>query len=256
MATWFKLLLALFIGLVAFKFRVTSARSNSSESDDNDDHEKEENLTIAWIYKPPYIRGPDNSSLDNQAHGIVRDATLRHIQWDCSGFSGNPHYKIKTLKVDSESHMIQLLKQNKVHLAIPIFEQQDNQKYSEFIFFKLLDYPGTEYITLADDENNDALDVVFDSVLKSWPLLAVTMIFTAIAGIIMWALVRIRSTTAVLQDKFECMVATSKCSHISIYPNKSVSVKKLQGFFRLTKMKADAADKALLVDPKSYFKQP
>ena len=190
MATWFKLLLALFIGLVAFKFRVTSAKSSSSESDDNDDNEKE-NLTIAWIYKPPYIRGPDNSSLDNQAHGIVRDVMLKYIVKDCSGEFGNPHYEIKTLKADSESAMIQLLKQNKVHLAVPIFEQQDNQKYSEFIFFKLLDYPGTEYITLADDENNDALDVVFDSVLKSWPLLAVTMIFTAIAGIIIWALVRL-----------------------------------------------------------------
>ena len=190
MATWFKLLLALFIGLVAFKFRVTSAKSSSSESDDNDDNEKE-NLTIAWIYKPPYIRGPDNSSLDNQAHGIVRDVMLKYIVKDCSREFGNPHYEIKTLKADSESAMIQLLKQNKVHVAIPIFEQQDNQKYSEFIFFKLLDYPGTEYITLADDENNDALDVVFDSVLKSWPLLAVTMIFTAIAGIIIWALVRL-----------------------------------------------------------------
>ena len=190
MATWFKLLLALFIGLVAFKFRVTSAKSSSSEPDDNDDNEKE-NLTIAWIYKPPYIRGPDNSSLDNQAHGIVRDVMLKYIVKDCSREFGNPHYEIKTLKADSESAMIQLLKQNKVHVAIPIFEQQDNQKYSEFIFFKLLDYPGTEYITLADDENNDALDVVFDSVLKSWPLLAVTMIFTAIAGIIIWALVRL-----------------------------------------------------------------
>ena len=163
MATWFKLLLALFIGLAAFKFRVTLAKSNASES--NDDDEKE-NLTIAWIYKPPYIRGPDNSSLDNQAHGIIRDAILRHIQWDCSGFFGN-HYEIMTLRADSESGMIQLLKQNKVHIAVPLFEQQNNQKYSEFIFFKLLDYPGTEYITLADDENNDALDVVFDSVLKS-----------------------------------------------------------------------------------------
>ena len=190
MATWFKLLLALFIGLVAFKFRVTSAKSSSSEPDDNDDNEKE-NLTIAWIYKPPYVRGPDNSSLDNQAHGIVRDVMLKYIVKDCSREFGNPHYEIKTLKADSESAMIQLLKQNKVHVAIPIFEQQDNQKYSEFIFFKLLDYPGTEYITLADDENNDALDVVFDSVLKSWPLLAVTMIFTAIAGIIIWALVRL-----------------------------------------------------------------
>ena len=90
--------------------------------------------------------------------------------------------------------MIQMLKQNKVHIAILIFEQQESRKYSEFIFFKLLDYPGTEYIALANDEN-DALDVVFDSVSKSWPLLAVTMtmIFTAIAGIIMWALVRLRS---------------------------------------------------------------
>ena len=191
MATWFKLLLALFIGLVAFKFRVTSAKSSSSEPDDNDGNEKE-NLTIAWIYKPPYIKGPDNSSFDNKAHGIVRDAMLRYIQEDCSGVFRN-HYEILTLEADSESGMIQLLKQNKVHIAIPIFEEKNNQKYSEFIFFKLLDYPGTEYITLADDENNDALDVVFDSVLKSWPLLAVTMIFTAIAGNIMWALVRLRS---------------------------------------------------------------
>ena len=90
--------------------------------------------------------------------------------------------------------MIQMLKENKVHIAIPIFEQQKSRKYSEFIFFKLLEYPGTGYIALADDEN-DALDVVFDSVSKSWPLLAVTMtmIFTAIAGIIMWALLRLRS---------------------------------------------------------------
>ena len=190
MATWFKLLLALFIGLVAFKFRVTSAKSSSSEPDDNDGNEKE-NLTIAWIYKPPYIKGPDNSSFDNKAHGIVRDAMLRYIQEDCSGVFRN-HYEILTLEADSESGMIQLLKQNKVHIAVPTFEQQNSEKYSEFIFFKLVDYPGTEYVTLADDEN-DALDVVFDSVLKSWPLLAVTMIFTAIAGIIMWALVRIRS---------------------------------------------------------------
>ena len=191
MATWFKLLLALLIGLVAFKFRVTSAKSNSPESDDDDDNGKE-NLTIAWVYKPPYMKGSGNSSLDNQAYGIVRDAVSKYIQLNCGAALGN-YYEIKTLRADSESGMIQLLKQNKVHLAIPIFEEQNNQKYSEFIFFKLLDYPGTEYITLADDENNDALDVVFDSVLKSWPLLAVTMIFTAIAGIIMWALVRLRS---------------------------------------------------------------
>ena len=82
--------------------------------------------------------------------------------------------------------MIEMLRQNKVHLAVPIFEPI-NRRYIEFPFLKLVDYPGTDFIST--EEETKGLSVVLDAVLKSWPLLAVTLILTAIAGVTVWALV-------------------------------------------------------------------
>ena len=82
--------------------------------------------------------------------------------------------------------MIELLRQNEVHVAAPIFEST-NRLYNEFSFFNLIDYPGSEYIT--GEHETDKVKRVLHEVLKSWPLFAVTLILTAIAGVIMWALV-------------------------------------------------------------------
>ena len=82
--------------------------------------------------------------------------------------------------------MIEILRQNKVHVVGPIFDST-NRRYGEFHFFKITDFPGTEFITSEDETNK--LSLVLDAVLKSWSLFAVTLILTAIAGIIMWALV-------------------------------------------------------------------
>ncbi|XP_044183882.1 uncharacterized protein LOC114971148 [Acropora millepora] len=142
-------------------------------------------LTFAWIFKPPYATPPSNESLDNEAQGLMRDAVLKHIAVEC-GYSVKKHFDIKTLEMENEFAMLELLRQNKVHIALPIFEHPSNRRYPEFPFFKLDDYPGTEYITVQDDSST--LTVVLDSVIKAWPLLAVTMVLTAIAGIIMWAL--------------------------------------------------------------------
>ena len=143
-------------------------------------------LVLGWIEKPPYAVSPTNESLDNEAHGLIRDAVLRYILAEC-GYAFKLAYQVSTRKFESEFELLQQLRQNIVHIALPIFRDANNRKYSEFIFFKLDDYPGTEFITTKDDTT--ALTVVMDSVLKSWPLLAVTLVLTAIAGIIMWALV-------------------------------------------------------------------
>ena len=145
-------------------------------------------LTFAWIFKPPYATPPSNESLDNEAQGLMRDAVLRHIAVEC-GYYMKKHFDIKTLEMENEFAMLELLRQNKVHIALPIFEHPSNRRYPDFPFFKVDDYPGTEYITIQDDSST--LTVVLDSVIKAWPLLAVTMVLTAIAGIIMWALVSI-----------------------------------------------------------------
>ncbi|KAL9964498.1 hypothetical protein ACROYT_G028149 [Oculina patagonica] len=190
MVNWFKVLSAVVIGLNVIQLRLSSATGNSSTlgNDDKDEWDeydlKRKNLTVAWIEKPPYTTAPQNGSLDNEVHGMIRDVLLRYITMECGYYTGVEYYP-KTLRAGSEFGMIELLRQNKVHLAVPLFEPI-NRRYSEFPFFKLVDYPGTDFIT-TDDETN-GLKVVLEAVLKSWPLFAVTLILTAIAGVIVWAL--------------------------------------------------------------------
>ena len=162
----------------------SSAAENVSSEQGHDPYEVP--LVLGWIEKPPYAVSPTNESLDNAVHGLIRDAVVRYILKECEYPSGL-EYQAFTRKFESEFELLQQLRQDIVHIALPIFEDANNRKYSEFIFFKLDDYPGTEFITTEDDTTT--LTVVMDSVLKSWPLLAVTLVLTAIAGIIMWALV-------------------------------------------------------------------
>ena len=185
----------------AIQLRIISATRNDSttknkdedegENKGEDEDEKDEkdfpiiDLTIGWIEKPPYTTAPTNGSFDDKADGILRDVLFRFITIEC-GFYAKIDYQVKMFRADSEFHMIELLRQNKVHVAAPIFEPT-NRRYYEFSFLKLTDYPGSEFITSEDETNK--LGLVLDAVLKSWSLFAVTLILTAIAGIIMWALV-------------------------------------------------------------------
>ena len=152
-------------------------------------------LIFCWIWKPPYVKPPANGSSDKMVQGIIREGLERYITIECGWHHAiHPtHYEMDSIELSSEFEMMELLRQNKVQVAVPIFEHPMSQQYSEFPFFKLDDYPGTKFITTEDDSS--ALSVVLDAVLKAWPLLAVTMVLTAIAGIIMWALVSFKCNT-------------------------------------------------------------
>ncbi len=196
MSKWYKVLSAIVIGLCLFQFRAISAKGNSSTPDDDDTDKKDYHfleLSMAWIEKPPYTTSPTNGSKDNELHGMIRDALYRYISWDC-GWAIKRVYQPSTIRVDNEFGMVELLRKNKVNFAAPIFEPI-NRQYSEFLFLKIVDYPGTEFITTEEDTNK--LKVVLDTVLKSWPLFAVTLILTAIAGVIEWALVGLTFCTEI-----------------------------------------------------------
>ena len=177
MGYWLKVsvLLAALIGLSAFQFRAILPNGNTSVPGDEDNYFID--LFIAWMEKPPYTTSPTNESIDNEFRGMIRDAMYRYISLNCGG----PYY-VEYLQADNEFAMINLLRRNKVHVAVPIFEPI-NRKYSEFVFFKLADYPGTDFITT--EENTNKLDTVLYAVLKSWPIFALTLILTAIAGVIL-----------------------------------------------------------------------
>ena len=175
MGYWFKVLLAALIALSASQFRAILANGSTSTP-----VPYFMDLFIAWMEKPPYTTSPTNESIANELNGMIRDAMYKSI-WDC-GY----RFQVGYQQADNEFALIKLMRQNKVHVAVPIFEPI-NRKYSEFVFFKLADYPGTDFITT--EENTNKLDTVLYAVLKSWPIFALTLILTAIAGVILWALV-------------------------------------------------------------------
>ena len=177
--------IAIFLGATQLRnISATGKESTPGNEDGNGTYEQHWasiDLTIAWIEKPPYTTSPTNESLDDKAHGMIRNVLLPYISIQCGDF-----YELKTFRANSEFHMIELLRQNKVQLAGPVFEST-NRRYGEFPFLKITDYPGSEFITSEDETNK--LSLLLDAVLKSWSLFAVTLILTAIAGVIMWALV-------------------------------------------------------------------
>lgn len=169
--------------LVQFIFAEENSTTPGNEGDDFEDEEIFMiPMTIAWIEKPPYTVSPWNDSHDSNPHGLILDALLQYIV-ACT--DENTFYE--SLYADSEVGVLELLRHNTVQVALPIFEPSTNRRYSEFHFVKVHDYPGTDFI--APEAKTNGMDVVLDAVMKSWPLLAVTLILTAIAGVIMWALV-------------------------------------------------------------------
>ena len=190
MGQWFTVASVVFIALGTVQFRAILANGNSSTTGndtvviDGKIYDLKD-LFLAWIEKPPYTTSASNESLDNKAQGLIRDVLFQYIFRQC-GYDYRVRFNPKTIRVDTEFRMIELLSQNRVHLAAPVFEPI-NRQYSEFPFVKLVDYPGTDFITIEDETKG--INIVLDAILKSWPLFVVTLILTAIAGVIMWALV-------------------------------------------------------------------
>ncbi|XP_022779217.1 uncharacterized protein LOC111320784 [Stylophora pistillata] len=184
--------------IFATDFSTTALESNMNRSDRifnplfftaEGDNSTVRVIRVAWILKPPYTVLLSNDSIaDNQGfHGLIQETLLRYMVVECGLLYVSPViYHFELFQVHSEHTLIDMLRKNEVDLACPVFEQQHIRKYGEFHFFKIIEYPGTEFIR--DDFETNALSVVLESILKSWPLLAITMNLTAIAGIIMWAL--------------------------------------------------------------------
>lgn len=178
----------------AIHFRLIAAKANVSTNGNKTDNSKDEDritVTFAWIEKPPYTMPPTNESFLLYPRGILRDSLL-HIIPLCG------RIKVTFFKANSEFEMIELLRQNKAHTAAPIFEPANHRRYSEFLFFNLHDYPGTVYITTGHEESI----VIFQAVMKTWPLIAFTLILTAIAGVIIWVLVGLSFASKILNAFF------------------------------------------------------
>ena len=77
--------------------------------------------------------------------------------------------------------MLEDMEANKSDIAFPIKVPLIAAQYERYRFLRLMTHPGS--VLLADKRNADAAKVVFEAVMKSWPLVVVTLLLTAIAGV-------------------------------------------------------------------------
>ena len=142
------------------------------------------NLTIAWIEKPPYTMKAKNLSLAHglKPNGLLRSTVLRFMELGCDPY----RVKIDTVQVDNIKALKILLQEGKANVGLPVFMANPGE-YKEMLSMKVLDHPGLDFITTS--KRQQVVHVIMEAVFNSWPLLLFTMLLTAIAGVMVWALV-------------------------------------------------------------------
>ena len=129
------------------------------------------------------MTGSPNISLENEARGIIGDVLLPEVL-KCYDYK----IQIDTIRVKHESEIFQKLKSGQAQAGAPVIAKGiDPATYSGLAFVPMVDYPGADFITIA--EPKQFAGAAKEAVFNSWPLIAFTLILTAIAGVVTWALV-------------------------------------------------------------------
>ena len=138
----------------------------------------QEYMKMAWLEKPPYTTRRPNA--EGRFNGILYDVLRTKLHY-CGSF--------ESVRVNDESTLVARLKNGQAQLAGPVVAKGiDPIRYNGEYFLALLDYPGADFLTKPGTK--EFAKVVTETILDSWPLLALSIILTAIAGIVTWALVR------------------------------------------------------------------
>lgn len=159
-----------------------------------------EKLNVLWTSFPPFVMQSLNSS-ENQTSGT--DATAYEIKGifrdilelafdTCYAIheQGKPNITFKQLPVHNESVLLQEISREEDFLLIPV-QSDDNDTYKGFFtFLKLFESPGTVLIKREDDRSI-ALKVQMwnTAILTCWPIIALTVSLSFVAGTAVWALV-------------------------------------------------------------------
>ena len=137
----------------------------------------QEFVKMVWVEKPPYTTKRPGTV--NRFNGILYDVLKTKLH-HCADF--------ESVRVKHESDIVKNVSTGEAVLGGPIVVKGIAPAfYNTLPFISTNNYPGADFITRA--EPKEFGKVVTVAVLSTWPLLALTLLMTAIAGIIVWALV-------------------------------------------------------------------
>ena len=134
-------------------------------------------IRIAVLQKAPYTTLTNHSPEDGR--GILRDVLQTKL---------HPCGEVFPFHVKYENDILRNLDSGQAEMGGPVVARgMDPSTYGTHLFLPVVNYQGADFLTKARPKV--FANVVTKAVLDSWPLLALTVVMTAIAGIITWALV-------------------------------------------------------------------
>ena len=151
-------------------------------------------IKATWLLEPPFTLNHSLHVMDQSPRGIIPNIVQGIFDF-CYGFPVD--IEMKEARRNQEE-MLQDMEANKSDIAFPGIVPSTATQYGRYRFLRLMTHPGSVF--LANKRNEDATKVVLEAVMKSWPLLVVTLLLTTIAGVIVWVAV---SETLFVNRQFE-----------------------------------------------------
>ena len=158
-------------------------------------------LNVWWTSFPPFVMQSLNTS-ENQTSGT--DATAYEIKGifpdilelafdTCYALhaEGKPSITFKQLPVHNQSAvLLEQIRGGEDFLLIPV-QSDDKDKYEGFFpFLKLFESPGTILIKREEDRSiTFKVQLWNTAILNCWPIIALTVSLSFVAGTAVWALV-------------------------------------------------------------------
>ena len=126
-----------------------------------------------------------NSSRTGKPGALLRKTIWHFVELGCDRYEVH----VEDVEVDNMATVKSVVEEGKAQIGLPFFKDNfaNNVGYEGLMVMPVLKHPGLDFITAQQDPNG--LGITLKAVFHCWPLLLVTMLLTAIAGIIVWALV-------------------------------------------------------------------
>ena len=145
-----------------------------------------EQLQLSWMLNVPFTTNESavpvfrSNSLEDILPKLLKDVLL-----ECC--NNSDQLKMKLNRADSEKEMLSQVKNSEAHVGYPMILSSISLRENGIKFLPMIEYPGAVFLVTSVGVDSETL--VLEAVFKSWPLLLITVLTTAIAGIVAWVLV-------------------------------------------------------------------
>ena len=184
--------------LFILSYTLVDSTKNSFPNDTRDDDVHFPHVNLSWYLLPPFTTEDENVFGNSPPGEIIS----RLVVWLGSACYFDSDYKpiAHLTEGDNETEVLNLLQDELAQFAFPIVSSSKEPTYRGYTYLPLLPYPPTVFLR----RQKPAEDVIIDAMFKAWPILAITLLLTAISGIVTWALV------SYSDEMFKCLETVMK----------------------------------------------